>query len=102
MRVLGIDVGIKRTGLALSDAQGISVRILPNLVANNRALAVEKIIFLIKDFDIKAIVIGLPTGDSVHHKAVISRVLGLKEALLKALLEINFDVEIVLVDESYT
>ena len=35
-RVLGIDLGLKRTGLAVSDELGLSVRPLPNLTPKSR------------------------------------------------------------------
>lgn len=102
MRVLGIDVGIKRTGLALSDDLGISVRLLPNLQANSRIAAINKIMALIIAHSIRVVVIGIPKAQNAYSKAVVSRVLGLKIELKKLIKEQNHQVEIVLWDESYS
>lgn len=102
MRVLGIDVGIKRTGLALSDELGLSVRLLPNLQANSRMAAITKIKSLIIDYSVKAVVIGMPEAKTEHSKAVASRVLGLKTELEKLVAEQGHQVEVILWDESYS
>ena len=36
-RVLGVDLGLKRTGLAISDELGLTARALPNLTPRSRA-----------------------------------------------------------------
>lgn len=102
MRVLGIDIGIKRTGLALSDETGTAIRLLPNLVAHSRKAALDKIRQYIGDFGIKAIVIGCPAANTSASKAIASRALGLKQALEQMVREENLSVEIVLWDESLT
>lgn len=102
MRVLGIDIGMKRTGLAMSDELGLSVSILPNLLARSRAIALEKLLCLVKEFDIKVIVIGIPEGRSDYSKSVISRVLGLSAALKALFAEHNLLVQVVHIDESYS
>jgi putative pre-16S rRNA nuclease len=102
MRILGIDIGMKRTGLAMSDDMGISVKILPNLIARNRASALEKLLSLINEFSIKTIVIGLPEGRTPHSMAVARRALGLAEALRALSLEHDLKLQVILCDESYT
>ncbi len=57
-RLLGIDFGTKRIGLAVSDPLGIIARPLETIV--NDSTAIDKIIKHIKDFNIEAIVVGLP------------------------------------------
>lgn len=102
MRVLGIDIGLKRTGLAMSDELGISVSILPNLQARSRAMALEKLLSLVNEFGIKVIVIGLPQARTEHSKAVVSRVLGLEQALQTLVAEQGLALTIALVDETLT
>ena len=41
MKVLGIDLGIKKTGLAVSDELGIATRALPNLIPKSRQEDIE-------------------------------------------------------------
>lgn len=100
MRVLGIDIGLKRTGLAMSDELGISVSILPNLQARNRATALEKLLSLVNEFEIAVIVIGLPEARTEHSKAIVSRVLGLEQALKTLVQEQGLALRIALVDET--
>ncbi len=58
-RVLGVDYGTKRVGLALSDSLGITAQPL-DVVA--RELVVEYIQKLVQSSDVGKIIIGLPTG----------------------------------------
>lgn len=102
MRVLGIDIGLKRTGLAVSDETGTAIRHLPNLLANSRQKALEKIMSLVKELDIKAIVIGQPDARTIGSKAISSRAEGFKIALLDALKECGLDVSVDLWNEEYT
>ena len=57
-RTLGIDLGIKRTGLAISDEFGISVRALNNLIPKSRQKDIDYLICLCIKFNAKHIVIG--------------------------------------------
>lgn len=102
MRVLGVDLGLKRTGLALSDEKGISIKLLPNLLAHSRAKAIEKIIHLIKDFQVKAVVIGFPKPNTLGSKAIYTRAMGLSESLKISCAQENLNVAIFLWDEAMT
>lgn len=57
-RVLALDVGDKRIGVAYSDPLGISVNPLPSIENNKQVF--EKIRNLINQWDIKTVIIGLP------------------------------------------
>ena len=57
-RVLALDVGNKRIGVAYSDPLGISVNPLPYIENNEKVF--EKIKNLINEYNIGKIVIGLP------------------------------------------
>lgn len=102
MRVLGIDLGLKRTGLALSDSLGLSVRILPNLVAKTRALMLEKLLSLVHEFDIEAIVIGKPQPLSKDSAAIAHRAEGLYVALRTLSENENIMLKVILLDEDYS
>ena len=60
MRSLGLDVGDRRTGVAVSDPQGILA--LPLTVINHEGedAAIDDIIKLVEQHEIERIVIGLP------------------------------------------
>ena len=102
MRILGIDLGLKRTGLALSDELGLCVSILPNLQAKSRSLAVDKLLKIINESSVKIIIIGRPEPRSEYSKAVAKRAEGLSFALAERILDLGLDVEIKLWDEAYS
>jgi putative holliday junction resolvase len=74
------------------------VAILPNLQANSRKAAIDKLLLLIKNYDIKIILIGRPEARSNYSQAVIQRAEGLSSALE----ELALDIKIIFVDESYS
>jgi putative Holliday junction resolvase len=57
MRVLAIDYGLKRTGLAISDILKISVTGLPTIASKDLWTNLD---MLLKNNDIETIVVGLP------------------------------------------
>lgn len=59
-RVLGIDVGIKRTGVALGDALGVSSRPLPTRTPASRAADVAYFVGLCAQHDVAVVVVGDP------------------------------------------
>jgi putative Holliday junction resolvase len=58
-RVLGVDYGTKRVGLAVSDPLGMTAA--PHSVVSPDDV-VESVVTLVKELDIGTIVVGLPTG----------------------------------------
>jgi putative Holliday junction resolvase len=102
-RVLGVDPGVKRTGLALSDALGISVRPLPTHTPRSRAEDVATLLALVDEHAVEAIVIGLPalpvSGDE---GPMAKRARGFALAVANALASLPKDVEVHLLDESGT
>lgn len=62
MRILSIDHGLKRIGLALSDELEISAVTLPIIKVTNSDFAIKQIIETIINYDCKKIIIGVPTG----------------------------------------
>ena len=59
-RSLGIDLGSRRVGIALSDNSNIIASPFKTLVYNNQKDLVNQLGELIDEFDIKTIVLGLP------------------------------------------
>lgn len=59
-RILGIDFGDRRVGLAVSDLLGITAQPIGFIVIDGANDAVSKIAPYIKEYDIKKIVLGLP------------------------------------------
>jgi putative Holliday junction resolvase len=60
MRSLGLDVGDKRTGVALSDPQGILATPLTVLIEKDEDAFIDEILKLVERYEARRIVIGLP------------------------------------------
>jgi putative holliday junction resolvase len=82
-RVLGIDLGGRRVGLAVSDELRMSVRPLPRLPRTPWKRLANSLAELCKTFDVKLIVLGLPLrldgseGDAASEARRIARNLSL-------------------------
>lgn len=59
-RILAIDYGRKRVGLALSDELGLTSRPLTTLARTNRRDDLRRIRLLVREHQVRAIVVGLP------------------------------------------
>jgi putative Holliday junction resolvase len=60
IRILALDLGEKRIGVALSDALGLTAQGLTVLSRQNLKLDLEQVIGLAKKHEVQEIVIGLP------------------------------------------
>ena len=60
MRSLGLDVGDKRTGVAISDPQGILATPLTVLASKDKDALINEIIKLVEQYKAERIVVGLP------------------------------------------
>ena len=60
MRILGLDVGDKRIGVAISDPEEVLASPLTTITNENSQNAIDAIIRLVDQHDVKLIVIGLP------------------------------------------
>jgi len=59
-RLLGLDVGARRIGVAVSDRLGITAQGLETLQRKNKRSDLEQLGRLIRDYQVREIVIGLP------------------------------------------
>src|SRR6201982_1992800 len=59
-RVLGLDVGTRRIGIAVSDPLGITAQGLETLQRQNKRLDFEKLEKLARDYAIAEVVVGFP------------------------------------------
>ncbi len=62
MRILGIDFGEKRIGLALSDPLGFTAQSLDTLIRQNKNQVLRDLSVLCKERGIGEVVIGLPVN----------------------------------------
>lgn len=59
-RLLALDLGAKRVGVALSDELGLTARPLPPLARTNWKKLLREVAELCERFDVKGVVVGLP------------------------------------------
>ena len=59
-RVMGLDVGSKTIGVAVSDPLGITAQGLETIRRNNKRQDFERLAALIRDYHIREIVVGYP------------------------------------------
>ena len=59
-RILGLDVGARRIGVAVSDPLGITAQGLETLHRRNKKYDYSFLHRIIRDYDVKEIVVGLP------------------------------------------
>ncbi len=60
MRILGLDVGDRRTGVAISDRQGMLATPLMVVDARDEDSLIDAILKLVEQHDVERIVVGLP------------------------------------------
>ncbi|AXF57781.1 Holliday junction resolvase RuvX [Salicibibacter kimchii] len=60
MKILGLDVGDKRLGVAISDALGITAQGLETVAVQGHESTVTKIVQIAHEHDVEKIVVGLP------------------------------------------
>jgi putative Holliday junction resolvase len=60
MRILGLDVGDMRTGVAISDPQGILATPLTVLASRDESALIKEILTLVGQHKVRRVVVGLP------------------------------------------
>jgi putative holliday junction resolvase len=59
-RVLGLDVGSKTIGMAISDPLGITAQGLPTIRRKNKRLDFEQLATILREYQVAEIVVGYP------------------------------------------
>lgn len=60
MRILAVDWGLRRIGLAVSDPSGVIATALPTLVVRGREDAIQGVSRVVVEQEVERIVVGLP------------------------------------------
>ena len=92
-RSLGIDLGSKRIGIALSDKLNIIASPFKTLFFDNQKDLLSQLGELINEFDVKTIVLGLPLNMSGIDSPQTKKIRDFKSSLLK------FNIPIIYEDE---
>ena len=71
MRCLGLDIGDKRIGVAISDPEQILASPLSTIIRDNEEEAIDAIVQLVDKHEVQRIVVGLPYSldGSIGHQA---------------------------------
>ncbi len=93
-RILSIDFGIKRVGLALSDP--LKIFAFPFKTLNNDIKFFNKLTKLVEDQNVVKIILGFPDKENVSTSEVKKKILLLKQRIEK------LSIEVILWDESFT
>ncbi len=97
MRVLGLDVGERRIGVALSDSLGLTAQRLTVITRQGTKVALEAICKLVTQHQAEAVVVGLPLTLRGERGPQAQRVLAFAEALRR-----RVRVPVQLIDERLT
>lgn len=94
MRILGIDYGLKRTGIAISDPMGWSAQGIGTIEFNNEQEFIAMLTQIINEREVEKIVVGLPRNmdGSIGRQAIAAEEFGKKLGEL-------FNIPIVMWDE---
>lgn len=99
MRYLGIDLGSKTVGLAMSDLTGTIATSFKTIFFKNEDYqsTIDEIKQIVNDYDIKKIIIGLPKNmnNTLGERAIIT-------TKYKELLKKNINIPIIMQDERLT
>ena len=93
-RILGVDYGSRRIGLAISDGIGLTARPLDVVPRSRLATTLRA---LSEEYDIEGVVVGLPTGLSGHESASAE-----EARRLGAEIGETMGIDVVYVDERFT
>jgi len=96
-RILGLDVGSRRIGMAVSDALGITAQGLETLQRKNKKHDFAHLDRVIRDYDVQEIVVGLPLRMSGAEGAQAEKIQAFAEDLRK-----HFKLPVHLWDERLT
>ena len=94
-RILGIDFGLKRIGLALTDP--LLTFSYPYKTLPNDSYIWDNLKAVIEDKNVKKIILGYPKKYNNPEKDITEKVLDFKKKL-----SLKFNLKIILWDESYT
>lgn len=96
-RVLGLDVGARRIGVAISDPLGITAQGLDTLHRKNKKYDLQHLNRVIREYEVKEIVIGLPLRMSGAEGIQAEKIHAFAEDLSK-----HFELPVHLWDERLT
>jgi putative Holliday junction resolvase len=96
-RILGLDVGSKTIGMAVSDPLGLTAQGLETLRRQNKRLDFERLLSVVHQYEVKEIVVGYPLRMSGAEGAQAEKMRAFADELRK-----RFGLPVHLADERLT
>ena len=81
MKLLAVDYGLARTGIAVSDATGTIATPLPCIPSRNEDKMLEKLLVIISEVSPEKIIVGLPLRTDMRQSEMAQRVTAFSERL---------------------
>ncbi|MDR1100914.1 MAG: Holliday junction resolvase RuvX [Clostridiales bacterium] len=80
MRILGVDFGNSRTGVAISDELGLTAQPLETITERDKLVIIKRLMVIAKENNIDEIVVGMPVNmdGTLGARAIITRKFGEK------------------------
>lgn len=97
MRVLALDYGDARTGVAVSDALGITAQGLESVDSKNQYKLLNRLAEIIKEYSVEKIVIGYPLNMNATAGPRVEKT----DKFIK-ILQDRFHLEVIKIDERLT
>jgi putative Holliday junction resolvase len=85
MRILALDIGARRVGVAVSDPLGWTAQGLPTLARENDPQLIEAVRGIVRELDVERVVIGLPRNMNGTVGPQAQKALAFADALRTAL-----------------
>jgi putative Holliday junction resolvase len=98
MRVLALDVGLRRVGVAVSDPLGIIAQPLETIEVRGKRSTVDRIFELIDRYEVSTLVVGLPLSMRGHENESTQAARALAEAVRERRPELDIEFQ----DERFT
>lgn len=96
-RILGLDVGSRRIGVAVSDPLGITAQGLPTIQRQNKRRDFEQLEAIVREYQVSQIVVGLPLRMSGQEGTQAEKMQAFAEELRK-----RFELPVHMWDERLT
>ncbi len=97
MRIMAIDYGQKKVGIAMSDELGVISQPLMTLRAKSQKEFIKRLKFIIKEYNVGLVLIGNPLSHSGESTPISQKIHGFVKDLEKSIA-----VEVKLWDERFT
>ncbi len=85
MRILALDIGARRVGVAVSDPLGWTAQGLPTLARENDSQLIEAVREIVRELEVERVVIGLPRNMNGTVGPQAKKALAFADALRAAL-----------------